>query len=160
MSNPFSDSNNPYQSSAPVPSETFPPGSNREYALARVTAPAISLIVVAGIGLGWDVISIGLGIATGTGAFGPAPNLDPRQQAFATGQMVGAVLGDIVRIIMHIVIILGALKMKSLTGYGMAMTACILAVIPCCSPCFVIGVPFGIWGLVVLNDARVKSEFQ
>ena len=50
--------------------------------------------------------------------------------------------------------------MKSLTSYGGAMTGAILAVIPCFSPCCIVGIPIGIWALVVLNDPVVKKGFS
>ena len=40
------------------------------------------------------------------------------------------------------------------------VTASILAVIPCLSPCFILGIPFGIWALVVINQADVKEAFH
>ncbi|MEN8165717.1 MAG: hypothetical protein ABFS37_16430, partial [Acidobacteriota bacterium] len=52
----------------------------------------------------------------------------------------------------------GAMKMKDLQGYGLAMTAAILSLIPCFSICC-IGIPFGIWALVVLLNQDVKNAF-
>jgi len=52
------------------------------------------------------------------------------------------------------------LKMMRLESYALAITGCILALIPCVSPCCLIGLPFGIWGLVVLNDQTVKPAFR
>lgn len=72
--------------------------------------------------------------------------------------IVYAILGITV-IIMGSLIIMGATKMKKLTSYGFAMTACILAMIPCVN-CCLLGLPFGIWGLVVLNKAEVKDAFE
>ncbi|HOM17096.1 MAG TPA: hypothetical protein PLQ00_07185, partial [Thermoguttaceae bacterium] len=60
-----------------------------------------------------------------------------------------------------IVVLLGAIRMKNLQSYGFAMTAAILSIIPCTSPCcFLIGTPIGIWALVVLNDQTVKAAFR
>lgn len=63
-------------------------------------------------------------------------------------------------LISSIVIIIGAVKMKSLRSYGLAMTSTVLAMIPCTSPCCVLGLAFGIWSLVVLMKADVKSAFS
>ena len=49
-------------------------------------------------------------------------------------------------------IIFAALKMKRLQGYGLAIAASILAII--ISPGNVIGLPIGIWALVVLSHAK------
>jgi hypothetical protein len=58
------------------------------------------------------------------------------------------------------VVLVGAIKMKNLENYGLAMTAAIMALIPCVSPCCVLGLPFGIWALVVLSEDRVKAAFR
>ena len=49
------------------------------------------------------------------------------------------------------------LKVKS---YNMALVASVISVIPCFSACCIVGIPFGIWALVVLNDASVKAAFR
>jgi hypothetical protein len=56
--------------------------------------------------------------------------------------------------------LLGAWNMKWLQGYALSVVAAILAVIPCTSPCYMLGLPFGIWALVVLNDPLVKAAFR
>jgi hypothetical protein len=54
----------------------------------------------------------------------------------------------------------GAWRMRQLRSYGLAMTASILAMIPCFSDCCcVIGLPVGIWSLIVLLDKDVKAAF-
>jgi hypothetical protein len=40
------------------------------------------------------------------------------------------------------------------------MTASILALAPCISPCCLVGLPIGIWALVVLSKPEVKSSFH
>jgi hypothetical protein len=67
----------------------------------------------------------------------------------------------IVGILIDAVIILGANKMRNLDSYGFAVAASILSVIPCLSsPCFVLGMPFGIWALVVLMNEDVRNAFS
>jgi hypothetical protein len=58
--------------------------------------------------------------------------------------------------------IFGALKMKNLESKALAMTASILAMIPCLSPsaCCLFGIGLGIWSLVVLSNAEVKAAFR
>jgi hypothetical protein len=49
--------------------------------------------------------------------------------------------------------------MKQLKNYGLAMTGSIIAMLPC-SVCCLLGLPFGIWSLVVLNNPEVKEAFR
>lgn len=62
-------------------------------------------------------------------------------------------------ILLHGLIVFGALKMKGLRSYGLAMTASILALLPCCGPCGCLGIPLGIWALVVLRKPEVRAAF-
>jgi len=56
-------------------------------------------------------------------------------------------------------IIYAMLQMRALKSHGMVMAATILAMIPCISPCCILGLPFGIWSLVVLLKPEVKAAF-
>jgi hypothetical protein len=49
--------------------------------------------------------------------------------------------------------------MKRLENYGFALTGAIVAMVPC-SGCCLLGLPFGIWALVVLSDSSVKEAFR
>jgi hypothetical protein len=53
------------------------------------------------------------------------------------------------------------LQMRQLKGRGLAIAGAILAMIPCFTGCCcVIGLPVGIWALVVLMNAEVKAAFD
>src|SRR5438094_357839 len=58
-----------------------------------------------------------------------------------------------------VAIVIGALKMMRLQSYGWAMTASVLALLPC-SPANLLGVVVGIWSLVVLNRPHVRAAFR
>jgi hypothetical protein len=60
---------------------------------------------------------------------------------------------------MGIVMIVGGLKMMRLQSHGWAMTASILALLPC-SPAGLVGLVVGIWSLIVLSRPHVKAAFQ
>ena len=51
----------------------------------------------------------------------------------------------------------GALKMIRLEGYGAAVTASVLGMIV--SPGNLVGLPVGIWALVVLSSRPVRAAF-
>jgi hypothetical protein len=83
----------------------------------------------------------------------------PKKQEEKVGEFIGAGVGVPLMAIASLVVAFGGYQMKSLGNYSSAMTAAILSLIPCCSPCCVVGIPFGIWALIVLNDPEVKSAF-
>ncbi len=56
--------------------------------------------------------------------------------------------------------VIAGLQMRKLKNHGFAMTMMILNMLPCCnSCCCLLGLPIGIWGLVVLMKPEVKSAF-
>ena len=75
------------------------------------------------------------------------------------GQMIGGVGSLFAWFLMTVAIILGSICMIRMKSYSGAMTAAIAAMIPCCSPFFVLGIPFGIWALVVLIRPGVRDQF-
>jgi hypothetical protein len=64
-------------------------------------------------------------------------------------------------IVLYSLTILGALKMKNCQSYGLAMTGSITAMLPCGGlGCCILGLPFGIWAIVVLMNSEVKAAFR
>lgn len=57
-------------------------------------------------------------------------------------------------------IIYASLKMKALTQWSLCVAASIIAMIPCISPCCIVGLPIGIWCLVILTKPEVKTAFH
>jgi len=126
----------------------------------QVNGPAIGLIVTAVLGflasiVGtlWNLLAAGAGFHQS--------GMNPEMERLAT--MFGGTMGVISGIIGFLVaglILFGALKMKKCESYGWAITASIIAMIPCISPCCLVGLPVGIWALVVLSKPEVKSAFH
>lgn len=125
-------------------------------AASRVQGPAVGLIVTAALGMAGQAVVILvnlLGAGVGAAAGG--------EQAFA-GLMQGgvAIASGFLGILFGVVVLLGALKMRKLESHGFAIAASIIAMIPCISPCCFLGIPMGIWALVVLLNEDVKAGFQ
>ncbi len=66
---------------------------------------------------------------------------------------------DVMMLGLSAVILLGGLKMLKLRNYGLCVAAAVIALVPCLSPCCCLGLPIGIWALVVLLKPEVKSAF-
>jgi len=58
------------------------------------------------------------------------------------------------------IIIYGGVQMLSARKYSLALMAAILALMPFSSLCCLLGVPIGIWAIVVLRSPEVKAAFQ
>ena len=60
---------------------------------------------------------------------------------------------------LSVLIILGAIGMIRGRRHGLAITAAVLSMVPCTNPCWLLGLPFGIWAMIVLCDKDVKASF-
>jgi hypothetical protein len=136
-------------------------GCARIRAEQAVNGPAIALIVTAGLGIAVGLLGLILTLAK-MDTTQEMPGLDPEFvryfRMFAYGP-IGISL-KILGIAVSVFILYGALRMQKLTNYGLVMTAAIIAMIPCFSPCCLLGLPFGIWALIVLSKTEVKSQFN
>jgi hypothetical protein len=131
------------------------PSGSREAALSAVKGPAIALIVT-------SVLGIAAGLINGfrfLALRGMAPQTT--QNVPAGFQWFSRALGPLqfLFVIVAGFILCGALKMLNLQNHRIAFIACIVALLPC-SGCCILSLPFGIWGLVVLNKPDVKSQFS
>ncbi len=122
--------------------------------LDQVNAPAIGLIVVAI--LGFLVQVAGLIFRLFFSAL--AARQTEAWPAMFSGSLT--IVTSIIGILVSGLILLGGIKMKNLENHGLAMTASIIAMIPCISPCCLLGLPIGIWCVVVLSKPEVKSAFH
>jgi len=125
---------------------------------SQVNGPAVGLLVTGIIGGVFSIIvlfAMGIGLSIGSlwewrhsGWY-----KDFYEGIFGMGS---AFIG----IIVAVFVIYAALKMRELKQWNLALVGAILAMIPCISPCCIIGLPIGIWALVVLNKPEVKEAFH
>jgi hypothetical protein len=126
-------------------------------AMSQVNGPGIGLMVV-------GILSLVLGIPSllmhlmGANMF--PPNLPP--EAAWMKVMMGpiGIASNLVNIVIGVLILIGGLKMRKLESYGLVMTAAILSIIPCTTSCCLVGIPIGVWAVVVLMRPEVKSAFH
>jgi predicted Zn finger-like uncharacterized protein len=137
-----------------------PRRGGRSRALGMAAGPAIFLMVTGGIDIAIGLLRLVMamaGVAIMGAGGGPRGGDDE-----AMAQMVGGAVGGVlafVWIIIGVITIIGGVKLKGLSGYGLVMTASILGFIPCTS-CCLLGIPAGIWALIVMNSNDVKPYFR
>ena len=142
--------------SAPAPRT----GSDaRTRAEQMISGPAIGLMVTAGLGLLFGLIGLVMSIG---GTMPSMPGMDPEFARIITKLAYGpiAIGTKVIGLGISGLILFGAIRMQSLTSHGLAMAVAILAMIPCLSPCCLLGLPFGIWALVILSKPEIKSQFK
>ncbi len=129
-----------------------------EQARQKVLGPAIGLMVMSGIGALWSLFSIltnllssGITVAD----MGDGPEVMVALFSGAAGIVMAGV-----QLTLSGVIIFGAVRMKNVQSYPLAVAVSVMGMIPCLSPCCCLGLPLGVWSLVVLLDAEVKRAFE
>jgi len=110
----------------------------------QVSGPATGLLITGIIG----IFFAALGLIASILGMGIAPfireEIPERYADFWEGSMGAA--SSIVGIVVAAFIIYAALKMKELRQWELSLAASIVAMIPCISPCCILGLPIGIWG--------------
>jgi len=123
-----------------------------------VNGPGVGLIVTGVLGCVGQAAGIIMNLAGAGLAAGNARGAGNAMGGMVSGAM-GVVFGTI-GLLVGIFIIVAGTKMKQMQSYGLVMGGSIIAMIPCISPCCLLGLPIGIWALVILSKADVKDAFQ
>jgi hypothetical protein len=131
-------------------------GRGASLAAERLKLPAIFLLIITALSVVNHVAGLVMHFM-GVEMFPMGPAQNPAEEF---GRMIGGVIGGTFGIVMDTLAIVGAISMLRVSSFGLAMTGAIVSSIPCASPCCFLGIPFGIWALVVLNDADVRAAFR
>ena len=128
-----------------------------ERARQAVKAPAIGMVVTAGINLAVLLALVAIVVMQG--------NIAERKVTDIAGHVVEHTVVEwtlmvpitLAGFIINGMILLGSMRMMQLRNRGLAITAAILALIA--APSNLIGLPFGIWTLVVLSRREIRTSF-
>ncbi|EAQ80840.1 hypothetical protein [Blastopirellula marina] len=167
----FSDSSNPYggepppnpfaEGAAPSPtgeanpyaspysaSSAAPRPIAKEEAKGKIAVPAIVCMISFGLSialLGLAIIGTFINLANG---------MQPPEEAVVSLITCG---------FYFLTCVVGLFMLYSTMNLRSSLQAWIgfiLALTPCTNCCFIIGIPFAIWGMIVLSDAEVQRQFQ
>lgn len=143
--------------------DNFGAGAAGGNAREQVSVPAILLMVVGGITVAAALYGAVQYLSGANEAQMAEALSNPQlpEQARSIIEMSGrlGIFGSLFQLVLGGITFFGGLKMKNLESYGLAMAASIIAIIPCFGSCCCIGIPIGIWSLIVLNKPEVKSAF-
>jgi hypothetical protein len=122
----------------------------------KVQGPAIGLIVVGALGGVMGLLGLVMTL------FGTAMNLGMYQgledQLGSAAYFAINLVSNLIGLAVSGFLIWAGMQMKELKNRSACFAACIVAMIPC-GGCCIIGIPIGIWGLVVLSKDEVKQAF-
>ncbi len=138
----------------PQPPQAMPSAN----AAQEMAGPATGLLITAIIGgffvfLGLLVNLLGFSLGT--------MMADSGEEQFAQWISSGfGVTSSVIALLVAGFLIYASLEMKKLSQWGLAVGASVVAMLPCISPCCLIGLPVGIWCLVVLTKPEIKAAFH
>lgn len=127
---------------------------------SKVQVPAIALIVLGVIGVLWAVLSLIMPFDPEAAREAMAENgMDELQSERAVQFIERFSVGwNVIGLALSGLLIAAGARMMQLKSWGLAVTASIVAMIPCWC-CCILGIPIGIWSLIVLLDKDVKAAF-
>jgi hypothetical protein len=172
-------SNNPYQSPETGPTNSTNSAQPTVDILKKVQAPAIALIV-------YGVVSCGLALINVAYCALHMAGMNPFTQNQAKDmeqirQQAGGEMADIfemieqvtsmtngpvglatnlIALIVAIPTIMAGSRMKNLRSHTLSLITAALACVPCTSGCCCLGLPIGIWAIIVLVNPNVKAAFR
>jgi hypothetical protein len=161
MSNPFSDSNanpNPYVSPQYAGGNPGPQTPNSNVS-GKVLPPAIFMLAIAGLCLVFGLI--GFANAVLVTPLPVDPNAPPIVQEFAKGQY-GPIAATVqgLAALAALVTIIGSVQMIRQRSRPLAYVAAVLSMINFGNFCCVLGLPAGIWAVIILSMPDVAAAFQ
>ncbi len=127
----------------------------------KLEAPAVGLMVAAALDAGFTVLSLLWHAGTHLTLGRLLSRGFCEEMPWAPGFPLGvSIAWHGLSLLVDAAIIYGALQMRRGESYGWALVAALLAVIPCLSsPCCCLGIPFGVWALVVLLGEDGRRSF-
>jgi hypothetical protein len=130
----------------------------------QVRTPAVGMLLAGFLSFIWALVDLIFCFVImrnlRQGQAPPPPPFFPELFQFDENKLILEASLDAIKLVTCALVMLGASRMLQLRSYGLAFTGSILSFIPCLTCCVCLGIPFGIWALVVLNRTEVRSSFR
>ena len=119
----------------------------------RVSAPAVGLIVTGALGAALGLLGVLMMTIGGVAA------LAGKDAADALPGLGVSLVFSVIGIAVSGFVAYAGMQMRKLQGWGLSLAGAIVAMIPCISPCCILGLPIGIWAILVLINEDIKRAF-
>ncbi|MSU31319.1 MAG: DUF4339 domain-containing protein [Pedosphaera sp.] len=138
--------------------------NQRAFASAQVRPPALGIIVTGAVGgllaFAGLVMQL-LGVNQGQKLPPGLPvEWEKGLQAYMEFVEKFGVVTNILVLALSLVTVLAGVRMLQLRSYGLVLTGIFLAMMPCLSGCCCLGIPLGIWALIVIIKPAIKASFD
>ena len=154
-----SPSPNPYSQ----PTQTWPANAQQPNggSTTQFTLLGIFYLILAVLGVGLAILyAVGQLAQLSKGAVVPPPNAnDAERMGFYIGYW-GSTAAVIVSGLLQPLVAWAGVNLLRRKGIAMAKIGSIVLCIPCLTSCCLLGIPFGIWGVIALNSNSAKQLFD
>lgn len=141
--------------------EAPPPGGGPGAALQKIRAPAVGLIVTGALGMLVSLVSFVMDLLTTPSMSLLIIAMADYNAGLSSDQLLAIVIGwRVTGFLVSAFIVWATMQMKDLRNRTLSIVASVVAMIPCISPCCILGLPIGIWALITINDPAVKGAFR
>lgn len=148
--------NNPYQSQP-----TYPGYADPQKVRERIYPAGFALLIV---GLVGAVLMFAYGVLSVIMLTVMQPQMrQPNNGAQISAFWIGVAiphLAYLFNVFANLLVAYAGYSMMKFKNYTLSMIGSIVAVIPLLSACCLLGVPFGIWGIVALTGSGAKDVFE
>lgn len=150
---------NPYASPSPYGATTPASYGTSSTAPVKLMVPAVAMLVISMFTIGYFAIqALGVLLAPLPPDFAEQRGLQGDPEMAVTLYKFGMIIGVGMGVLLNIGVIVGAIQMIRMKGWGTAKAGAIAALVPCSVCC--LNMPLGIWALIVLNQPDVRRQFR
>jgi hypothetical protein len=143
---------------------TAAPGISESAVEEKLRVPAIGILVAGALSACISLYGAVAGLMGSASKTEIPPGMPPETErllkTYLTTLEPLTIPLNLLTLLLGIVTLLAGVKMLQRRAYGLVMTGVILGMIPCLSGCCCIGLPFGIWALIVLSNPEVRNSFR
>ncbi|MBM3850567.1 MAG: DUF4339 domain-containing protein [Verrucomicrobia bacterium] len=139
------------------------PGISETVVDEKLRIPAIGILTSGAVGAMLSFYGLVSGLSDNARQEippGMPPEFERMFKAYLAFAEAYAVPQNALALVLSLLSLLAGVRMLQRKSYGLVMAGVILTTIPCVSPCCCLGLPFGIWALVVLSNTEVKAAFR
>lgn len=157
MSNDFNFGNsspNPYASPTAYSQTPAPNMPNT----GKIVAPGIALIVVGVLGLGFSLFNVVFALTANPQIDPNAPEFVREMQANSAGPVAAGIQSLFV--LVNLLVIVGGVQIMRISTWPLGLAAAIAAIINFGSCCCILGIPIGIWSIIILAQEDVRRLFD
>jgi hypothetical protein len=150
-----------------TPMPSAPSGAARD----AVNLPSIFIMILGALGIAMFLAAIISEVGGGSSRLlewelaRMPPDLRERMEPLLamnrSGSKVGGIMMSLIGVAISAFTVFGGLQMRALKNWGVALASAIIVMTPCSTYCCCcLGIPIGIWALIMLTKPEVKSAFS